>query len=184
MIYRHKDLIKLGLSNYQIKKKISNGDLFIIQKGIYSNQKSFQNLEVVLSKFKDSVMTLDSALFYYGLIKCEPKFFYLATKQKARKINNNLIKQTFMTDDLLFLGNNMIKYNGQVILSFDIERLLIEVVRNKTKINYDIYHEAIKSYIKVKRILNIKKLNEYIVNFSNPKIAYRIQNEVLNKKES
>lgn len=181
MIYRHKDLKKQGLSSYQIKKKVENKELFMIQKGVYSDNLSNNNLDIVLSKHKDRVMTLDSALYYYGLIKKEPKYFYIATKQKARKINDPLIKQTFMTDSLLFLGNNIIKYNGKTILSFDLERLLIEVVRNKTKMDYDIYHESINSYIKLKKILNLKKLNDYIIKFNDNKILERINNEVLNK---
>ena len=181
MVYRHKDLKKQGLSNYQIKKKVQNKELFIIQKGVYSDESNNKNLDIILSKHKDCVMTLDSALYYYGLIKKEPKYFYLATKQKARKINDPLIKQTFMTDSLLFLGNNIIKYNGKNILSFDLERLLIEVVRNKTKMDYDIYQECIKSYIKVNRILNQKKLNEYLKVFNDQKIVDRIKNDLIKK---
>lgn len=183
MIYRHKDLKKSGISNYQIKKKLEKKELFMIQKGIYSDQKKNNNLDVIMSKYSDCVMTLDSALYYYGLIKKEPKYFYLATKQKARKINNDLVKQTFMTDGLLYLGNNKIKYGGQVILSFDLERLLIEVVRNKTKMDYDVYQESINSFIKLKKILNIKKLNDYLTIFNDKKISKRINTDLL-KKES
>lgn len=183
MIYRHKDLKNQGLSNYQIKKKVEKKELFMIQKGVYSDTHESKNLDIILSKHSDCVMTLDSALYYYGLIKKEPKYFYLATKQKARKINNDLIKQTFMTDSLLFLGNNKIKYNGHVILSFDLERLLIEVVRNKPKMDYDIYQESMRSFYKLKKILNIKKLNDYVSKFNDKKIIERINNDLL-KKES
>ena len=83
-----------------------------------------------------------------------------------------------MTDSLYDIGANKITYQGFNIMIYDLERLLIEVVRNKVNLDYDIYREIIGSYKRIKKLLNKNKLNEYIVNFKDVKIVDRINKEV------
>lgn len=183
MVYSYDEIIKKGYSNYQIKKMVAEDKLIKIKPGIYSTKKEYDLVEVVVKEYKNFVATLDSALFYYGLIKKEPDCFYLATTQKARKINRDYVKQTFMSERLFQVGTNIIKYKGVQIPAYDIERLLVEVVRNKVKMDFDIYHEAINSYKKIANVLNKRKLQEYLQLFNDEKINKRIQKEVFNKGE-
>ena len=108
--------------------------------------------------------------------------YVIATKQKDRKVKEENIKQIFMTDELYFLGQNILKFEGVKIRTFDIERLLVEVVRNKTNIDYEVYSEIIENYKKLAKILNKRKLISYIPYFKDKKILSRIENEVLNEK--
>ena len=95
-----------------------------------------------------------------------------------RKMKENNIKQIFMTDELYHVGINNMTYQNVNIKTYDLERLLIEIVRNKTKINNDSYREIIESYSKIARLLNKRKLDEYLKSFKNPKIIERINKEV------
>ena len=69
-------------------------------------------------------------------------------------------------------------YQNVNIKAYDLERLLIEIVRNKTNIDNDSYKEIINSYSKIAKLLNKRKLEEYLPHFKNPKILERINNEV------
>lgn len=180
MIYLYKDLTKTGLSDYQIKKKLENNELYMIKKGAYSTTIDYNYLEYIAKKHPNAIVTLTTACYCYSLIKKESDIYYIATKQKDRKIKDEKIKQIFMTDTLYEIGISKITYQGFNILIYDLERLLIEVVRNKTNLDYDTYHEIIDSYRKIAKLLNKNKLNKYVESFKDKKIVERINKEVLN----
>ena len=178
MIYLYTDLTKKGLSDYQIKKLVKEEKLFMFKKGAYSTTKDYNYLEYIAKKHPNAVVTLNTACKCYGLIKSDKLPYYIATKQKDRKINDDNVKQIFMSDNLYKIGVSKITYQGFNILIYDLERLLIEVVRNKVNISYDDYHEIINSYQKINKLLHKNKLNSYISCFKDKKISERINREV------
>ncbi len=177
-MYTFVDLQNNGLSSYQIKKLISEGKLYKIENGLYSTKKNNSLLEIAATLYSKDIITLNSAFFYYGLIKKEPDMIYLASVQKARKIKRDNIKQIFMSDHLLHIGEVKMKYKNISFNTYCLERLLIELVRNKTSIDSVIYDQVINSYKKITRLLNKNKLDEYISYFKDNKIKYRIDKEV------
>lgn len=178
MIFLYKDLVKKGLSDYQIKKYVSEKKLFMIKKGAYSTNKDYNYLECITKKHPNAVYTLTTACYCYGLLKDEKIPYTLATKQKDRKIKDEKVKQIFMMDKLYNIGISKITYQGFIILIYDLERLLIEVVRNKVNLDYDTYQEIINSYKKISKLLNKVKLSTYISKFKDPMIIKRIENDV------
>ena len=180
MIYLYTDLRKKNLSDYQIKKLVKENKLYMINKGIYSDNKDYSYLEVIAVKHPNAVFTLETAAYCYGFVKKNKLPYVIATKQKDRKIHDENIKQIFTTDKLYHLGISKITYHGYNILIYDLERLLVDVVRNKVNIDYDTYHEIITSYKKIAKLLHKTKLNNYISYFKDNRISDRINNEVLN----
>lgn len=180
MIYMYTDLTKSGLSDYQIKKMISDNKLYLIRKGIYSDKLDYSYFELIAKKHPNAVFTLETAAYCYGLIKKNDIHYVIATKQKDRKIHDDNIKQIFMTDSLYKTGISKITYQGYNILIYDLERLLIDIVRNKVNMDYDVYHEIINNYKKISKLLSKNKLNEYVKNFKDEKIVDRIKREVFN----
>ena len=178
MIIRHKDLVNKGYSAYQIKKMINDKKLYFIKKGVYSTDLNINYFEVIAKKHPNAIFTLETACYIYKLKKDLPSLYYVASKQKDRKMKEEYIKQIFMTDNLYSIGINNMTYKGVNIKSYDLERLLIEVVRNKTNIEDDSYREIINSYNKISKLLNKRKLEMYLSNFKNPKIIERINKEV------
>ena len=51
-----------------------------------------------------------------------------------------------MDDKYFDIGDSFIYYNDIKIRIYDKERMLIELVRNKNKISYDMYKEIINNY--------------------------------------
>lgn len=182
MIYMHKDFIKRGYKDYHVKKLIKMGKLYYIKKGIYSTTPEINYFEYISKKHPNAIITLWTACYCYGFMKENKELYAIATKQKDRKIHDEKIKQTFMTDDLYEVGLCYIKFQGINIKIFDLERLLIEIVRNKTNVDYEMYQEMINSYSKVKNLINKRKLKEYIPHFYDKKIKERIINEVYKRE--
>lgn len=178
MIYLYKDLTKSGLTDYKIKKMLSDNSLYMVKKGVYSTSLDYNYLEYLAKKHNNIVFTLTTACYIYGLIKENPLPYYVATKQNDRKILDDNVKQIYMTDSLYEIGLNSVKYLGFHINIYDLERLLIEVVRNKKNIDFDVYSEIVSGYKRINKLLNKDKLNNYINNFKDPKIKYRIEKEI------
>lgn len=178
MIYLYSDLIKKNISDYKIKKLVQDQSLFLIKKGVYSTTKDFSYLEYISVKHPNAVFTLETACYCYGLYHKQSIPYTIATKQKDRKIKDAKIKQIFVSDNLYYLGISKVTFQGAKILIYDLERLLIDVVRNKTNMDNDIYKEIISNYKKLAKLLNDTKINNYLESFKNPKIKERIEKEV------
>lgn len=183
MIYLYNTLAKQGMSDYQIKRLVERKELYMIKKGVYSTTEEYNYFDYIARKHPNAIITLETACYCYGLLKEFPKRYYVATKQKDRKMKEAEIKQIFMSDSLYPIGISHITFQGVRIQIYDLERLLIEVVRNKMSISYDVYQEIIDSYRRILRLLNKKKLQEYLPSFKDPRIVDRIEREVYQKKD-
>lgn len=181
MILLYKDLTQKGYSDYQVKRMLQDKKLFMIKKGVYSTTSKYDYLEYVVKKHPNAIVTLETACICYSLIKKKPEIYYIATKQKDRKIKDEKVKQIFMTDSLYDIGANIITYQHYNIKIYDLERLLVEVVRNKINLDFTTYKEIINSYRKISKLLNKNKLQQYINLFKDSRIEERIKNEVFNK---
>lgn len=182
MVYTYVELKKKGFNHYQIKKMVENQTLYKIKEGLYSKEKEPSFLECMVKLHPNSIVTLNSAFHYYGLLKKEPENLYLATVQKARKIKESKVKQIFMSDHLYKIGVVPMTYKGIVFKTYCLERLLIELVRYKTDFEYETYHEIMNSYKKILKLLNKNKLEEYVQYFRDKKIKIRIERELYGEK--
>lgn len=182
MIYLYKDLTKLGKNDFNIKKMVERKELYMIKKGVYSTTEDYHYLEYLAKKHPNVIFTLATACHCYGLIKDNKPPYYIVTKQKDRKILDENVKQIFMTDTLYDIGMNKVKYLGFDIKIYNLERLLVEILRNKKSIDFDTYTEIINGYKKIVRLLNKPKVYDYITYFKDPKILERFEHEILNER--
>lgn len=174
MLYRHIELKKKGLSDYNIQSLVKQQKLYKIAPGLYANTQEVSNLAIITKLYPDHIITSYSTFYYYGLLKKEPKKIYLASIQKARKIKKDWVNQTFMKDDLHKIGLVSMTYQQITFNTYNLERLLIELVRHKTQIDYDNYQEIYQNFQKIKKLLNKTKLQEYITHFKDKHIQERI----------
>lgn len=181
MIYLYRELEKKGYSDYNIKKLLDEKKLYYISKGVYSTSEEYNYLEYLSKKHPNIIFTLETACFCYGLIKKIGKNYKVVTKQKDRKILDEDVKQIYMSDNLYPIGMKNVKYLGFNIKIYDLERLIIEVVRNKTNLDYDVYKQIMSGYKKIIKLINKTKIDEYAKFFSDEKIMYRIEKELYQK---
>ena len=182
MLYRYSELLKNEKFNTdrKIKVALSGKRLFKLDCGFYSFDSRCSELEFIVKKYDNAVFNFDSAFYYYGLTDNIPDKYYLSTKKKARKIKDDRVIQTFMDDRYFNIGITYIYYNNVRIKIYDKERMLIELVRNKNNMSYDMYKEIINNYRSIVDELNFLKLQDYLSNFKNKdKYLKIIQEEVL-----
>ena len=166
MILLYKELIKQYKNDYEIKKLIKIGEIFKIEKGIYSDQKNVNYLEVLTKKYPNAIFTMDSAFYYHNLTDVIPEKEYLALRRNSTKIRDSRIKVTYYQDKFFEIGKSTLKINGVEIQIYDKERMLIELIRNRKTLGFDYYKEIIGNYREIKDSLNTKKIAEYISKFA------------------
>ena len=182
MIYKYSELLKKRIytSDVDIKKAITNSKLFKIDFGLYSDKKINSKLEIISKKYENYIFNSDSAFFYHGLTDNIPSKYYIASKRGSQKIKNEDIVQTFMDDKYFEIGDTFIFYNNIKLRIYDKERMLIELVRNKNNISYDMYKEIINNYRSIIDSLNLLKLQDYLSKFNDgEKYLKIIQEEVI-----
>ena len=168
MIYTTNELIKKGETEYSIRNRIKNKSLFLIERGVYSDEPNPYFDEIyICKKYPDSILSGISALAIYDLIDFIPDKFYLVTEQHSFPIRRKDVYQSYQDPSFFKVGKTKIKYKGGLINIYDKERLLIETIRLKEKIAPEIYYEAIESFRRIKNELDFYKINKYVKVFKN-----------------
>ncbi len=82
-------------------------------------------------------------------------------------------------NELLENGLSKCKIEETELFIYDKERLLIELVRYKTKLPYELYKEVINNYRKIKNELDFMKVYKYAHVFNRPYIIQTIEKKVI-----
>lgn len=180
MLYSYQECIRKFGSDYRIKKEIQNKKLFMKEKGVYSDKPYVPELDIIIMKYPKAIITLNSAFYYYGLTDTIPNHYYVATSKGSRKITDERVKQFFDNTNEFELGKTTIDYDGTSIPIYNKERLLIELIRNKRKINFDLYKELILSYREIITTLDMELVSDYAYNLPKTNLVMTtLQLEVL-----
>ena len=180
MIYTTKELLNGGETEYSIRNKVSDGFLFPVEHGLYSDSKDYFIDEVyICKKYPYAVLTNLSAFYVYDLTDVVPDKFYLATEQHSFPIRREDVVQSYQDHAFFYIGIVTIKYNDGVVNVYSLERLLIELIRLKEKFAPELFYEVLNSFRKIKNKLDFYKINEYVKFFKNSEILLQKIKEVI-----
>ncbi len=131
-------------------------------------------------KYSKAVFTGESAFYYHGLTDVIPDFYYLATVRTDGRIKDKRVKQSFQKEDIFDVGRIKMSYHNTEICIYNLERMLIELVRFRGKLPFDYYKEIIGTYRNCVGKMDIAKVEEYADKFiSSGKLMKIIELEVL-----
>lgn len=180
MLLTYQECLDKYGSDYQVKKEIGNGNLFMKEKGIYSTLRNASEIDVIMLKYPKTVCTGKSSFYYHSLTDVIPDYYYLATRRTDTRIKDSRIRQSFLKDDLFDAGITEIQYNNSGIRIYDKERMLVELMRFRYKMPMDYYKEIIGNYRKLSFELDFGLVEDYAAMFrSGAKFMNMIQMEVL-----
>lgn len=161
MVLTYKECIERLGSDYMIKKEIKKGNLFQMEKGLYSDRALHSELELIVAKYPRAVFTGESAYYYYGLTDVIPDCYCLATRRGDTRIKDEQVKQTFVNNDLYEFGKCTMEYQNTNLSIYSKERLLVDLVRFKSKMPFDYYKEIIGSYRRIAPELDFFRIEDY-----------------------
>ena len=153
-------LMNLG-NRYQVRKAVSEGRLHPVSRGIYSTKQDEDRLAVIAKRYPDAILTGQTALYAHGLVTSPPERIDLATKRGGTKIRDHAVRQHFIPTEWLGIGRSTVIIDGIKLPVYNLERMLIELMRSRNKLPYDLYREAIGSFRSHSEQLDIYRLQDY-----------------------
>lgn len=148
-------------SDYFINRLVEEGKLYRVDKGIFSEEEHVPEVALLSYKYPKAVITMETAFYLYGLTDEVPDACTMATKREAAPIADPRVKQIFIPKELLGLGATTMEYKGYYVQIFDKERVLVELVRYKSKLRFNYYKEILGNYRRILPQLNAEKIRDY-----------------------
>lgn len=159
-----KEVVKNGINKTFLTNLVKNGTLVRISRGYYGLPNYIEDeYYKIASKSKNARFSMATALYLHNLSDRTPlvynitlPFGYSGVLQKEKKVILNFVKR-----ELLDLGViEMTSPFGMKIKVYDIERTICDIIKNKNKIDAEIFSKALKDYAKGKN-KNLSKLTKY-----------------------
>jgi hypothetical protein len=180
MILSYNEAVKKYGSSYKLTKAVAEKKIYKLEEGIYSTKGKESGLDILMKKYPNSVLTGEYAFYCHGLTNVIPERYDLATISNAAKIKDTRVHQIYERADLLSIGAVEMTVQSTIVRIYDKERMLIELLRNKNKMPYDLYKEIIMNYRDIINNLEIWRIQEYASLFPKSKmISKALDEEVL-----
>ncbi len=165
---------------FRVKEMIRLGSLHRVAYGIYSDGTRHRDVEILQKRYPSSVVTLQSAYYYYDLSDFVPEKCHLAVERGSSQIDDPTVVECFVPKGTGGIGVERVTLRDTPLRIFDKERLLIETIRLRTKLPYEIYREVIGNYRQIANELYFAKVEDYLESFPKRKLIFDvIKKEVL-----
>ncbi len=159
-----KDVTDNNIPRTYLTKLIKESKIERVSRGVYIKKNVLVDEFVILqSKSKYAIYSNTSALYLHGFSNRIPiryditvKSGYKGSLQKEKNVNLFYTKK-----ELLELG--VIDYkldSGNVIRVYDLDKTICDIIKNKKKIDAEIFNKAVREYFYSKK-KNTLKLYEY-----------------------
>lgn len=167
-------------SRRRLQANVSDGKLFKVGRGVYATVEHPDPLVVAHVVYPNAVVTMDSALFAYGLTDVPPGKVHLATARGSTRIERSGYRQYFVGEGLLDPGAVEQDRGQGVIRMYNRERMLVEVMRRQATLPFDYYKEIIESYRRIAEDIDMRLVEDYMELFKRQGFMFDIlQREVL-----
>ena len=154
-----------GISRPMLRKYVEGGKLEQIRKGLYvladDLADEFALIQVQSTK---AIFSYGTALYLWGLSDRTPHRFDITIPQGANisrlRRDNPTLRCHYVQPEIYDMGITELRSpQGALIRLYDKERCICDLIRNKDKVDIQIYTQAIKDYFNTKA--DRRKLLEY-----------------------
>lgn len=154
-----------GICRPMLKKYMDLGKLERIRKGLYILSGEVADEYVLLqAQNTKAIFSYGTALFFWGLSDRTPHILDVTLPQGLNatvlRKNNPNIRCHYIVNDLYELGiTELMSPQGGTVRLYDKERCICDLIRDKEKIEMQLYSQALRDYFKSKP--NNRKLLRY-----------------------
>ena len=168
---------KIGF--YYINKLIKDNYISRIGNGLYGKTDSFEDeYFIIQNRYKNAIFSYNTALFFLNKTEVTPNIIDITIPNdyNVSSINTKQIRVHYASRENIKLGVIKLKSPfGNTITAYNLERTICDIVKNKDKVEPEIFSKALKQYVKSKE----KNLNNLFV-YAN---KLRVEDEVRNYLE-
>ena len=120
-------------------------------------------------KYKNGIFSHNTALYFYGMTDRTPLKLDM-TFPSNNRVNNDLLNVHYIKKEYHNLGLTELKLSDDSIIRiYNIERTICDIIRDRNKLDLQIFNTAIREYMK-RKDKNLIRLAEYAKKFNIEKI--------------
>jgi len=177
MLLSFNEAVKEYGNQYQLSQALAQQKVYKIEEGIYSTDQYVSEVVTVMKKYPKAVLTGEYAFYFHGLTDIVPEIYDIATPSKSARLKDARIRQIYVREDIFPLGIEERNVAGGIIRIYDKERMLIELLRNKNAMPYDLYKEILLHYRQIITELQLWRIQEYAAVFPKSKMISKALDE-------
>lgn len=169
IIYANK-LDEYHIDRHVLYSLVEQGILKRIAHGLYAGaDKDINEFWLTGKKYKNGIYSHNTALYFYGMTDRTP-FKLDMTFPSNNRVNNDLLNVHYIKKELYDLGLTELEIEKNFTVKiYNIERTICDIIRDRNKIDLQIFNTAINEYIK-RKDKNLILLSEYAKKFNIDKI--------------
>lgn len=151
-IVRTKQITELGIDYRRIISYVDEGRLIRVKSGYYAiNLENQSEEDLVAGMFPDGILTMESALYYYGYLETRPFVWKIAvsknTSKSRFKMDYPALEPYYCEKDVMTLGVTTTKVGNSTMNIYTKDRLICDVLKYEDKMNREDFKKAALSYI-------------------------------------
>ena len=155
-----KTFLENGYTKYQIKKMVDENVLSRLKYGLYGLNEELED-EFFLNQNNNSfiIYSNETALYLHNLTDRYPNPLSVTTKS-GYHLRNKKLKLYYVKEELLY--HNVIEIispQGNPVYVYDIERTICDIVKNKNRIDQQVYIQGLQKYF-LEGKPNLRKLSK------------------------
>jgi predicted transcriptional regulator of viral defense system len=167
------DAVLAGLHRGQLSALVKAGQLKHAKRGVYIVAGGIEDeLFTIQQHAKKIFYSHETALFLHGLTDRTPTQYSVTvpSSYKPSRAVKDACKVYYIKKELICLGKiEMPSGMGHTVISYDIERTVCDIVRSRSKIDKQIFLDAIKNYAR-RKDADLNKLYRYAREFHIDKV--------------
>lgn len=166
-----RDLEKYDIHRQYLKELEESGYLKKVFRGMYvKSDKSINEFFVMSQRFQTGIYSHNTALYFYNLTDRTPIKFDMTFPSNVR-IDNEYITAHYIKSEKHLLGATKMKLEDNTTIQiYDLERTICDIIRDRNKMDSQIFNTAMKEYSKRKN-KNLNLLYKYAK-------VFRIENKL------
>lgn len=159
------DLKKLNVHKQYLKLLCDEGYVERKEKGVYVKKgKNVNDFFLIQQRYKTGIFSHNTALYFYHLTDRTPLKYDMTFKNNIR-VNDEIIEPHYIKQDKYELGIIELELQDKTTIKvYDLERTIIDILRDRNKIDLQIFNTAMKGYMK-RKDKNLIKLSKYAKEF-------------------
>lgn len=145
---------EMGFSRQSVYDFAKRNNLERVAHGVYASEEAWPDEMFVLGlKNHGMAYSHESALYLHGLMEREPEKYTVTVKYgyNATHLRSKGLKVTTAKDEYYNIGiSSALTVFGNQVTVYDKERTICDIVRNKDKMDVQVFQTAMKEYMKSK----------------------------------
>lgn len=169
ILYANK-LDEYNIDRHALYSLVEEGILNRIAHGIYASpEKDINEFWLMGEKFKKGIYSHNTALYFYRMTDRTPLQLDM-TFPSNNRVNNDLLNVHYIKKEYYDLGLTELELEKNFTVKvYNLERTICDIIRDRNKIDLQIFNTAINEYMK-RKDKNLILLSEYAKKFKIDKI--------------